>query len=137
MCESAVIDGANDLQILLQVILPISLPALATLATLQFTWIWNDFLWPIIFTQSNEVHTIMVGLITFKSQYSVASGARRHGADGQHPNSGDLHILPTLFYPPPDPRRREGPGRCMSKSSLVCNPVIMGELPSKGAINHD
>ena len=74
--ESAVIDGANDFQILVQVMLPISLPALAVLATLQFTWIWNDFLWPIIFTQSNDMRTIMVGLITLKGQYSVAYGVQ-------------------------------------------------------------
>jgi len=74
--ESAVIDGANELQILTRVILPVSLPALAVLATLQFTWIWNDFLWPIIFTQSNEHRTIMVGLMTLKGQYSVAYGVQ-------------------------------------------------------------
>ncbi|MBN1967379.1 MAG: carbohydrate ABC transporter permease, partial [Anaerolineae bacterium] len=46
--EAAIIDGANEGQILLRVMLPISVPALAVLATLQFTWIWNDFLWPLI-----------------------------------------------------------------------------------------
>ncbi len=46
------------------------------LATLQFTWIWNDFLYPIIFTQSDEMRTIMVGLITMKGQYRVAYGAQ-------------------------------------------------------------
>ncbi len=74
--ESAVIDGANELQILTKVMLPVSLPALAVLATLQFTWIWNDFLWPIIFTQSDRWRTIMVGLITLKGQYSVAYGVQ-------------------------------------------------------------
>jgi len=74
--ESAVIDGANELQILTRVMLPVSLPALAVLATLQFTWIWNDFLWPIIFTQSDRWRTIMVGLITLKGQYSVAYGVQ-------------------------------------------------------------
>jgi ABC-type glycerol-3-phosphate transport system permease component len=74
--ESAVIDGANELQILTRVMLPVSLPALAVLATLQFTWIWNDFLWPIIFTQSNDMKTIMVGLVALKGQYSVAYGVQ-------------------------------------------------------------
>jgi multiple sugar transport system permease protein len=74
--ESAVIDGADELQILTQVMLPVSLPALALLVTLQFTWIWNDFLWPIIFTQSDRWRTIMVGLIALKGQYSVAYGVQ-------------------------------------------------------------
>jgi multiple sugar transport system permease protein len=59
-----------------RVILPLTLPALAVLATLQFTWIWNDFLWPIIFTQSDEMRTIMVGLASLKGQYSVAYGVQ-------------------------------------------------------------
>jgi len=74
--EAAIIDGANEGQILLRVMLPLSLPALAVLATLQFTWIWNDFLWPLIFTQSDNKRTIMVGLVTLKGQYSVAWGVQ-------------------------------------------------------------
>lgn len=74
--EAAILEGANEWQILTKVVLPLSLPALAVLATLQFTWIWNDFLWPLIFTQSNSEHTIMVGLVDLKGQYSVAWGAQ-------------------------------------------------------------
>lgn len=74
--EAAIIDGATEPQILLRVMLPISLPALAVLATLQFTWIWNDFLWPLVFTQSDSMRTIMVGLVTLKGQYSVAWGVQ-------------------------------------------------------------
>lgn len=74
--DAAFIDGANEGQILLRVMLPISVPALAVLATLQFTWIWNDFLWPLIFTQSDNMRTVMVGLVTLKGQYSVAWGVQ-------------------------------------------------------------
>ena len=74
--EAAIMDGANEWQVLLRIVLPVSLPALAVLATLQFTWIWNDFLYPMIFTQSDKMRTIMVGLITMKGQYSVAYGAQ-------------------------------------------------------------
>jgi multiple sugar transport system permease protein len=74
--ESAIIDGANEFQVLTRIILPVSMPALAVLATLQFTWIWNDFLWPLIFTQSDRWKTIMVGLIALKGQYSVAYGVQ-------------------------------------------------------------
>jgi multiple sugar transport system permease protein len=72
--EAAILEGANELQVLLKVALPLSLPALAVLATLQFTWIWNDFLWPLIFTQSDDKRTIMLGIAFLKGQYSVAWG---------------------------------------------------------------
>ena len=74
--EAAIMDGANEPQVLTKIMLPVSLPAMAVLATLQFTWIWNDFLFPIIFTRSDSMRTIMVGLITMKGQYSIAYGAQ-------------------------------------------------------------
>lgn len=74
--EAAIIDGANEGQILLRIMLPLSLPALAVLATLQFTWIWNDFLWPLIFTQTDSVRTIMIGIVAMKGQYTVAWGVQ-------------------------------------------------------------
>ncbi len=74
--EASIIDGANEWQVLVRIMLPVSLPALAVLATLQFTWIWNDFLWPIIFTQSDDMRTIMVGLTSLKGQYNVAYGVQ-------------------------------------------------------------
>lgn len=72
--EAAILEGASEWQVLTKVALPLSLPALAVLSTLQFTWIWNDFLWPLIFTQSDEKRTIMLGLVFLKGQYSVAWG---------------------------------------------------------------
>jgi ABC-type glycerol-3-phosphate transport system permease component len=74
--EAALVEGVNEWQILTRVALPISLPAIAVLATLQFTWIWNDFLWPLIFTQSDDVRTVMLGIVFLKGQYSVAWGVQ-------------------------------------------------------------
>ena len=79
--EAAIIDGANELRVLLRVMLPLSLPSLAVLATLQFTWIWNDFLWPVIFTRSDDVRTVMFGLASLRGQYSVAYGTQSAMAD--------------------------------------------------------
>ena len=76
MLEAAIIDGASQWQILWKIVLPVCLPALAVLATLQFTWIWNDFLWPLIFTQSDDKRTIMLGIISLRGQYSVAWGVQ-------------------------------------------------------------
>lgn len=74
--EAAIMEGANEWQVLTRVVMPLSLPALAVLATLQFTWIWNDFLWPLIFTQSDHMRTIMIGIVNLKGQYSVAWGVQ-------------------------------------------------------------
>ena len=73
--EAAIIDGANEGQILLRVMVPLSLPALAVLATLQFTWIWNDFLWPFVLLSRNaSAHTIMAGIVLLKGPYDKAWG---------------------------------------------------------------
>jgi multiple sugar transport system permease protein len=70
--EAAIVDGAGEWSVLFRVILPLLLPALAVLATLQFTWIWNDFLWPLVLTRSEEAKTIMAGINALKGQYNVA-----------------------------------------------------------------
>lgn len=74
--EAAILEGASEWQVLTKVALPLSLPALAVLVTLQFTWIWNDFLWPLIFIQSDEKRTVMLGIVNLKGQYSVAWGVQ-------------------------------------------------------------
>ncbi|MEX1343501.1 MAG: carbohydrate ABC transporter permease [Candidatus Limnocylindrales bacterium] len=70
--EAAIVDGAGEWSVLFRVIVPLTLPALAVLATLQFTWIWNDFLWPLVLTRSEEAKTIMAGINALKGQYNVA-----------------------------------------------------------------
>ncbi|MFN4245271.1 MAG: carbohydrate ABC transporter permease [Brevinematia bacterium] len=67
--EAAFIDGANRLQILWHVILPLSKGALATLGTFTFLFQWNDFLWPLVVLNSEEIKTIPVGLTAFQTSY--------------------------------------------------------------------
>ena len=74
--EAAIVEGASEWRVLTGVALPVSLPALAVLGTLQFTWIWNDFLWPLIFTQSDDKRTIMLGIVSLRGQYTVAWGVQ-------------------------------------------------------------
>ena len=71
---AALIDGANEPQVFLRVMLPLARPVLAALATLQFTFIWNDFLYPLVFTTDDDVRTIMLGLLAVKGQFTVAYG---------------------------------------------------------------
>ena len=87
--EAALIDGANEYGIFFRIMLPLTLPALAVLATLQFTWIWNDFLWPFILTQRAESRTIMVGILNLTGQYTVDWGGQAAASL--------VGSLPTLF----------------------------------------
>nr|WP_297429460.1 carbohydrate ABC transporter permease [uncultured Actinotalea sp.] len=69
--EAARLDGANPLQIFLRVILPLSRPALATLALLALLTNWNDFLWPVYVLFSPEMQTLPAGLSTLQSANAV------------------------------------------------------------------
>ena len=74
---AALIDGASEGQVFWRVMLPLARPALAALATLQFTFIWNDFLYPLVFTSArDDVATIMLGLLNVKGQFTVAYGTQ-------------------------------------------------------------
>jgi multiple sugar transport system permease protein len=69
--ESAFLDGANQWQVFTKVALPLSRPALATLALLAFLTNWNDFLWPVYVLFSPENQTLQAGLATLQSANSV------------------------------------------------------------------
>lgn len=60
--EAAVIDGANQWKIFTSVVLPLSRPALSTLAVLSFLTNWNDFLWPVYVLFSPNTLTLPAGL---------------------------------------------------------------------------
>jgi len=68
--DAARIDGASDFTIYRRVILPLSKPALATLAIFAFMSSWKDFLWPLIVTNRTEMRTVEVGIAMFSSLYS-------------------------------------------------------------------
>ena len=70
--EAARMDGASSLRIWWQVIVPLSWPVMAALAIFTFQATWNDFLWPLIVTGSDEMRTIPIGLSYFVGQYSTA-----------------------------------------------------------------
>ena len=60
--EAAVIDGCSPLGIFRHVILPLGKPALSTLAVFTFLGAWNDFMWPLIMTDSPELAVLSVAL---------------------------------------------------------------------------
>ena len=69
--EAARIDGASRLKILFVIVLPLSLPALATLAVIQFLWTWNDFLWPLVTIYKESAFTIQLGLMNFQGSHAT------------------------------------------------------------------
>ncbi|AEH51450.1 carbohydrate ABC transporter permease [Pseudothermotoga thermarum] len=78
--EAATIDGASSFVIYSKIIMPLIKPALAALAILEFTWIWNDYLWSLILLQSDAKKVVTIGLTTLQGQWIsswniIAAGA--------------------------------------------------------------
>jgi multiple sugar transport system permease protein len=69
--ESARLDGAGPLRTFVSIVLPLSRPALATLAILSFLTNWNDFLWPVYVLFSPEMQTLPAGLSTLQNANAV------------------------------------------------------------------
>jgi len=67
--EAAYIDGCSRFRVLWQIIIPLSKPALATLAIFTFMGVFNDFIWALIVINSEEMRTVQLGLAVFRDQY--------------------------------------------------------------------
>lgn len=68
--EAAIIDGCSQFGIYWRILLPLSKPALTTVVVFSFIFNWNDFLYPLIFLQTQDKYTIAVGLHFFKDVYA-------------------------------------------------------------------
>ena len=66
--EAAKIDGCNNLQIFLKIMLPLLIPVLTTCMIFQFLWSWNDFFGPLIFLQTRDKWTFSLGVAAFKNE---------------------------------------------------------------------
>ncbi|MDM8084798.1 carbohydrate ABC transporter permease [Cellulomonas cellasea] len=71
--EAARIDGAGHVRIFLQVMLPLSVPALATTAIFTFIWTWNDFFHQLIFLTKPDMYTVPIALRSFIDSSSESS----------------------------------------------------------------
>ena len=78
--EAARLDGASEFYIYSRVILPLSGPALATLTIFHFMYNWNDFLWPLLISKSNDMYTLPSGLALFMGQHVVEYALLMAGA---------------------------------------------------------
>lgn len=68
--EAAIIDGCSSLRVLLQVMLPLSKPMLATTALLCARYVWNEMMFALCFIETTAIKTIPVGLLALKGQES-------------------------------------------------------------------
>jgi alpha-glucoside transport system permease protein len=69
LLEAARIDGASELRIFLRLILPLGLPAIASLAIFQFLWVWNDLL--VALTFARDTQPITVAIFSQMRQFSA------------------------------------------------------------------
>jgi raffinose/stachyose/melibiose transport system permease protein len=70
LADAAKIDGANEFDVFWRVMLPLSLPAIASQVVFQFAGAWNSFLVPLIYVQKEELRPLVLGLMFFKSRYT-------------------------------------------------------------------
>jgi len=72
--EAALIDGCTPLQALMKVIIPLSAPAVFTIAMLVFIFTWNEFLFALTFTRDNSARTIAPGIYMFHGLHEIPWG---------------------------------------------------------------
>lgn len=85
---AARIDGAGEFAIYWRIILPLSAPALATLAIITFMGQWQSLVWPLLVASDDAMKTLPVGLASFTTQFSRDYGVQMAGAF--------LSVLPLL-----------------------------------------
>ena len=89
--EAATLDGAGRWTIFTRIMLPLSKPAMVTLAILTFLYAWNDYLWPLVSASRPEMFTITLGLASLQSNFADSEGL------GRVMSSGVLASLPVVL----------------------------------------
>jgi multiple sugar transport system permease protein len=79
--EAAKIDVAGFFLIYRKIIMPLVVPALAALGILEFTWIWNDYLWSLVLIQSDSLKPVTLGLTTLQGEWITSWNVIAAGAN--------------------------------------------------------
>ena len=87
--DAATIDGCGSLRYLIQIVLPLSRPALGTLAIYSFLQTWNQFLWPLLVTNQKDMRTVQIGLNYLLNEETISFNNTMAGVV--------LAILPTVL----------------------------------------
>ena len=72
LIESARIEGASEFRVYWNIILPLVLPALAALAVLEFTFIWNDYFWALVLVQGDEARPVTLGIQALRGRWTAS-----------------------------------------------------------------
>ncbi len=80
LLDAARIDGCREFGVYWRIVMPLSLPALGTLAIISFTAHWREFLWPMLVATDDSMKTLPVGLASLSSQFNTDYGAQMAGA---------------------------------------------------------
>jgi ABC-type glycerol-3-phosphate transport system permease component len=80
LIDSSRIDGASELQVFRSIIVPLSLPIIATLFLLTFQFHWGNFLWQLIVTNKESLYTVPVGLAMFRDAHEELVTLKMAGA---------------------------------------------------------
>ena len=72
LVESARIEGASEFRVYWNIILPLVLPALAALAVLEFTFIWNDYFWALVLVQGDEARPVTLGIQALRGRWTAS-----------------------------------------------------------------
>jgi putative chitobiose transport system permease protein len=90
LIDAAKIDGASEWTIYTKIAIPLSKPALATVAILTFTTQWNEFLWPLIVLSNTDLYTLQLGVLAAMAPY---------GADWPHLAAACmLTVFPVIVF---------------------------------------
>jgi alpha-glucoside transport system permease protein len=71
LIEAARVDGASNLKIFWRVVVPLSVPALASYAIFQFLWVWNDLLMALVFVQNSDLWPMTIRVNQMQSQFGI------------------------------------------------------------------
>jgi ABC-type glycerol-3-phosphate transport system permease component len=72
--DAARVDGAGHWQMFSQIMLPLARPSLSTIAIFYFMWVWNEFIYPLVYMQTPEKYTIPLGVLFFNGRYTIEWG---------------------------------------------------------------
>jgi ABC-type glycerol-3-phosphate transport system permease component len=71
LVDAAKIDGCSSFRVYWNILIPLSAPALVTLAIVNSLWVWNELLIALVFLQSDKMKTLMAGLTVFRSRFQI------------------------------------------------------------------
>ncbi len=80
LIDAGRIDGCSEWGIYARIILPLAKPAIAVLGIFTFVGEWNEFLWPLVITNTSEMRTLQVGLALLQDEMPMAWGVLMAGA---------------------------------------------------------